>query len=59
LKDLRLMLEAGHRLGVPLPLTSTAQQLYAAAADAGAGARDLAVVMTRFEHLAGLTRSSR
>jgi 3-hydroxyisobutyrate dehydrogenase len=54
--DLRLMLEEGQRLYVPLPLTSMAQQLYAAAAEAGAGAQDLAVVMTQFERLAGLTR---
>jgi 3-hydroxyisobutyrate dehydrogenase-like beta-hydroxyacid dehydrogenase len=57
LKDLGLMLEEGQRLGVPLPLTSTAQQLYAAAAEAGAGAQDLAVVITQLERLAGLTRA--
>jgi 3-hydroxyisobutyrate dehydrogenase-like beta-hydroxyacid dehydrogenase len=38
-----------------LPLTSTAQQLYAAASEAGAGAEDLAVVITQLERLAGLT----
>jgi 3-hydroxyisobutyrate dehydrogenase-like beta-hydroxyacid dehydrogenase len=42
---------------VPLPLTSTAQELYAAAAAAGAGGQDLAVVMQRFEQLAGLSPS--
>jgi 3-hydroxyisobutyrate dehydrogenase-like beta-hydroxyacid dehydrogenase len=57
LKDLRLMLEEGRRLGVPLPLISTAQQLYAAAAEAGAGAQDLAVVITQLERMAGLTRA--
>jgi 3-hydroxyisobutyrate dehydrogenase-like beta-hydroxyacid dehydrogenase len=56
LKDLRLMLAEGQRLAVPLPLTSTAQELYAAAA-AGAGAEDLAVVMRRYAQLAGLSRS--
>ncbi|MBI2555517.1 MAG: NAD-binding protein [Candidatus Rokubacteria bacterium] len=56
LKDLRLMLDEGQRLGVPLPLTSTAQQLYAAAAAAGAGSQDLAVVITTLERLADLTR---
>jgi L-threonate 2-dehydrogenase len=55
LKDLRLMLEEGQRLSVPLPLTRTAQQLYAAAAEAGAGAQDLAVVITQLERMAGLT----
>jgi 3-hydroxyisobutyrate dehydrogenase-like beta-hydroxyacid dehydrogenase len=57
LKDLRLMLAEGQRLAVPLPLTSTAQELYAAAAVAGAGAEDLAVVMRRYAQLAGLSRS--
>jgi 2-hydroxy-3-oxopropionate reductase len=57
LKDLRLMLAEGQRLAVPLPLTSTAQELYAAAAADGAGALDLAVVMRRFEQLADLSRS--
>jgi 3-hydroxyisobutyrate dehydrogenase-like beta-hydroxyacid dehydrogenase len=57
LKDLRLMLEEGQRLNVPLPLTTTAQQLYAAAAEAGAGAQDLAVVITQLERMAGLTRA--
>jgi len=55
LKDLRLMLEEGQRLGVPLPLTSTAQQLYTAAAAAGGGSQDLAVGITTLERLAGLT----
>jgi 3-hydroxyisobutyrate dehydrogenase len=59
LKDLRLMLEEGQRLAVPLPLTSTAQELYAAAAAAGAGSEDLAVVMRRLEQLAGLSPSPR
>jgi 3-hydroxyisobutyrate dehydrogenase-like beta-hydroxyacid dehydrogenase len=58
LKDLRLMLEEGQRLSVPLPLTSTAQHLYTAAANTGAGAQDLAVVITQLAHMAGLTRSS-
>jgi 3-hydroxyisobutyrate dehydrogenase-like beta-hydroxyacid dehydrogenase len=57
LKDLRLMLEEGQRLGVPLPLTATAQQLYTAAAEAGSGAQDLAVIITQLERMAGLTRT--
>jgi 3-hydroxyisobutyrate dehydrogenase-like beta-hydroxyacid dehydrogenase len=57
LKDLRLMREEGHHLGVPLPLTNTAQQLYAAAADAGLGSQDLAAVMTQLAYMAGLPRS--
>jgi 3-hydroxyisobutyrate dehydrogenase-like beta-hydroxyacid dehydrogenase len=55
LKDLRLMLEEGQRLSVPLPLTSTAQHLYTAAANAGAGAHDLAVVIKQLAQMAGLT----
>ncbi len=58
LKDLRLILEEGQHLGVPLPLTSTAQQLYTAGGAAGAGSQDLAVVITTLERLAGLTRST-
>jgi len=58
LKDLRLILEEGRRLEVPLPLTTTAQRLFATAGDAGAGAQDLAVVITTLKHLAGLTRQS-
>jgi 3-hydroxyisobutyrate dehydrogenase-like beta-hydroxyacid dehydrogenase len=57
LQDLRLMLEEGQRLSVPLPLTSTAQELYAAAAEAGAGTQDLAVVITQLERMAGLTQT--
>lgn len=56
LKDIRLMLEEGHRLGAPLPLTSTAQQLYTAASEAGEGSQDLAAVMKTLKRLAGLTR---
>ncbi|MEE8305427.1 MAG: NAD(P)-dependent oxidoreductase [Candidatus Tectomicrobia bacterium] len=56
LKDLRLMLEAGQNLGVPLPLTSTAQQLYTAAGNTGAGQLDLAVIIKSLEQMAGLTR---
>jgi len=36
-------------------LTGTARQLDAAAAEAGAGAQDLAVVITQLEGMAGLT----
>jgi 3-hydroxyisobutyrate dehydrogenase-like beta-hydroxyacid dehydrogenase len=57
LNDLRLMLEEGQRPSAPLPLTTTVQQLYAAAAEAGAGAQDLAVIITQFERTAGLTRA--
>jgi 3-hydroxyisobutyrate dehydrogenase-like beta-hydroxyacid dehydrogenase len=54
LKDFRLMLEEGARLGVPLPLTSVAQQLCTAASAAGHGGEDLSAVITTLEALAGL-----
>jgi len=53
-KDFKLILEEGHRLGAALPLTTVAQQLTAAAAAAGSGDEDLAAVITIFERLAGL-----
>jgi len=54
LKDFKLMLEEGLRLGVPLPLTSITQQLATATAAAGRGEEDLAAIITTFERLAGL-----
>ena len=54
LKDFKLMLEEGQRLGVPLPLTSITQQLATATAAAGRGEEDLAAVVTTLELLAGL-----
>jgi 3-hydroxyisobutyrate dehydrogenase-like beta-hydroxyacid dehydrogenase len=57
LKDFKLMLEEGLRLGVPLPLTSLAQQLTTATATAGRGNEDLAAIVTTFELLAGLETS--
>jgi 3-hydroxyisobutyrate dehydrogenase-like beta-hydroxyacid dehydrogenase len=56
LKDFRLMLEEGARLGVPLPLTSVAQQLCTAASSAGHGQDDLSAVITTLESLAGIRR---
>jgi 3-hydroxyisobutyrate dehydrogenase-like beta-hydroxyacid dehydrogenase len=54
LKDFKLMLEEGLRLGVPLPLTSLTQQLATATVEAGRGNEDLAAIVTIFERLAGL-----
>ena len=54
LKDFRLMLEEGQRLGVPLPLTSLTQQLCLATASAGRGGEDLAALITTLERMAGL-----
>jgi 3-hydroxyisobutyrate dehydrogenase-like beta-hydroxyacid dehydrogenase len=49
LKDLGLIVDAGAEVGAPLPLTALAQRLYAAAAAAGHGGEDLAVVTTALE----------
>ena len=57
LKDFRLMLQEGLRLGAPLPLTSVAQQLALASAVAGRGEEDLAAIVTTLERLAGLERN--
>lgn len=54
LKDFRLMLEEGQRLGVPLPLTSLTQQLCLATASAGRSGEDLAALITTLERMAGL-----
>jgi 2-hydroxy-3-oxopropionate reductase len=56
LKDFKLMLEEGARLGVPLPLTSLAQQLCTATSATGHGLEDIAAVVTTFEQLAALDR---
>ena len=52
MKDLHLILEAGERVGAPLPLTALAERLFAAAHAAGRGAEDLAVVATALGALA-------
>jgi 3-hydroxyisobutyrate dehydrogenase-like beta-hydroxyacid dehydrogenase len=57
LKDFRLMLEEGQRLGVPLPLTSLTQQLCLATTAAGRGGEDLAALITTLEGMAGLRPS--
>jgi len=57
LKDFRLMLEEGQRLGVALPLTSLTQQLCTATAAAGRGGEDLAALITTLEGMAGLGRA--
>lgn len=54
LKDFKLMLEEGLRLGVPLPLTSLTQQLCTATSAAGHGSDDLAAVLLTLEQMAGI-----
>lgn len=58
LKDFKLILEEGLRLGVPLPLTSVTQQLASATAAAGRGEEDLAALITTLEQLAGFGDTS-
>jgi 3-hydroxyisobutyrate dehydrogenase-like beta-hydroxyacid dehydrogenase len=55
LKDLRLMLEEGQRLGVALPLTSLTQQLCTATVAGGRGGEDLAALITTLRQMAGLS----
>jgi 3-hydroxyisobutyrate dehydrogenase-like beta-hydroxyacid dehydrogenase len=59
LKDFKLMLEEGQRLGAPLPLTSLVQQLATATAAAGRGGEDLAAIITVLEMLAGMGETGR
>ncbi len=56
LKDFKLMLEEGARLGVPLPLTSLTEQLTVATVAAGRGGEDIAAIITTLERLAGMGR---
>jgi 3-hydroxyisobutyrate dehydrogenase-like beta-hydroxyacid dehydrogenase len=55
-KDFKLMLEEGLRLGVPLPLTSLTQQLCLATMAAGRGGDDLAAIIATLETMAGTDR---
>ena len=54
LKDIRLMLEAGQELHVPLPLTGMMQQFYTAALAAGQAKDDLSGIIRLYEEMAGL-----
>jgi len=52
LKDLRLALEAGHALGVPLPVTAIVREMYNALQVAGQGDRDHSAIILLLEDLA-------
>ncbi|MFT8244529.1 2-hydroxy-3-oxopropionate reductase [Roseomonas sp. BN140053] len=52
-KDLNLALQAGRELGVPLPNTATAQQLFSAVVAAGGADRDHSGMVLALERLAG------
>jgi len=54
LKDIRLMLEAGQELHVPLPLAGMMQQLYTAALAGGQAKDDLSGIIRLYEEMAGL-----
>jgi 3-hydroxyisobutyrate dehydrogenase-like beta-hydroxyacid dehydrogenase len=56
MKDLHLIQEAADAVGAALPLTDTAERLYAAAQAAGHGAEDLAVVLTALDGAGTSTR---
>ncbi len=56
LKDIRLMLEAGQDLHVPLPLTGMMQQLYTAALAGGQAKEDLSGIVRLYEEMAGFAR---
>jgi 2-hydroxy-3-oxopropionate reductase len=58
LKDIRLMLEAGQHLHVPLPLTGMMQQLYTAAFAGGQAKEDLSGIIRLYERMAGLPVTS-
>jgi len=53
-KDLSLALEAGHDASVPMPLTALTQQLVHSCIAAGMGDLDLAVLVPRLQHEAGI-----
>jgi 2-hydroxy-3-oxopropionate reductase len=59
-KDLNIVLSAAKEYGVPVPMTSLVQQLYASLLAAGKGEMDFSVLVTIFEKLAAteVTRSA-
>lgn len=54
LKDFKLMLDEGMRVGAPLPMTGLARELCGATSAAGRGHEDLAAVITTYRQMAGL-----
>jgi 3-hydroxyisobutyrate dehydrogenase-like beta-hydroxyacid dehydrogenase len=55
LKDISLMLESGHELGVPLPALAVVHELFGASMARGHGDDDYASVITLLEEWAGIT----
>ena len=58
MKDLHLIQDAAAAAGAALPLTDTAERLYAAAAGTGHGGEDLAVVLTALAALSPRRREA-
>ena len=54
LKDLRIAMDAGEQLGVPLPVASLVTQFYTALTEAGRGDWDTSALVTVEEELAGI-----
>jgi 3-hydroxyisobutyrate dehydrogenase len=54
IKDLGIVLETGHALGFPLPVTAIAHQLFMAAGAKGLGREDDAAVVKVYADIAGL-----
>ncbi len=54
-KDLGLIMEAAHALGVPVPTTAVVQELFSALRARGRGGLDHSAVITLLEDLAGVT----
>jgi L-threonate 2-dehydrogenase len=57
-KDLGIVLETGHAMAFPLPLTSTAHQQFLAASAAGFGREDDIAVFKVFQKLSGIAIKS-
>jgi 3-hydroxyisobutyrate dehydrogenase/2-hydroxy-3-oxopropionate reductase len=53
-KDVGLIMDLGKELGVPLPLTSRTQELFAAAMDAGHADEDMCSTIKVLEGVAGI-----
>jgi 3-hydroxyisobutyrate dehydrogenase len=53
-KDLGIVLDTGKKLTFPLPLTSTAHQMFLMASAAGHGGEDDSAVVKVFQTLAGI-----
>jgi len=54
-KDLGLMIDTGHELGVPLPVTGEVHELFTAAKACGHGDQDFAAVFLQLLQMAGLS----